>query len=187
MINKLSLFHKPNKSTVLINAIRKKCSKRKDVLEIGCGEGHVLNLLSRDCRKVVALDRSKDMLTSAVKKAGHKKNITFKRQDFFGYRPRDKFGLIVAVNSLNEGDQSDMISAVQKVHALLTQTGAPLVRSAGLFDVYRGEQIGVGKKSLAYRLVYQADDRTLTDKEVAKLRGKIVRRLEREIDASLRG
>jgi phenylalanyl-tRNA synthetase beta chain len=74
-----------------------------------------------------------------------------------------------------------------EVRALITQTGAPLVRSAGLFDVYRGEQIGVGKKSLAYRLVYQADDRTLTDKEVAKLRGKIVRRLEREIDASLRG
>jgi phenylalanyl-tRNA synthetase beta chain len=74
-----------------------------------------------------------------------------------------------------------------EVRALITQTGAPLVRSVGLFDVYRGEQIGVGKKSLAYRLVYQADDRTLTDKEVAKLRDKIVCRLEREIDASLRG
>jgi phenylalanyl-tRNA synthetase beta chain len=74
-----------------------------------------------------------------------------------------------------------------EVRALIAQTGAPLVRSVGLFDIYRGEQIGVGKKSLAYRLVYQADNRTLTDKEVAKLRGKIVCRLEREIDASLRG
>ncbi len=73
------------------------------------------------------------------------------------------------------------------VRALITQTGSPLLRSVTLFDVYRGEQVGAGKKSLAYRLVYQADDRTLTDKEVAKPRGKIVRRLERELGATLRG
>jgi phenylalanyl-tRNA synthetase beta chain len=73
------------------------------------------------------------------------------------------------------------------VRALITQTGSSLMRSVTLFDVYRGEQAGAGKKSLAYRLVYQADDRTLTDKEVAKLRGKIVHRLEREVNATLRG
>jgi len=72
------------------------------------------------------------------------------------------------------------------VRALITQTGSPLVRSVTLFDVYRGEQVGAAKKSLAYRLVYQADDRTLTDKEVAKLRDKIIRRLERELGATLR-
>jgi phenylalanyl-tRNA synthetase beta chain len=74
-----------------------------------------------------------------------------------------------------------------QVRDIIAQTGAPLLRSVGLFDVYRGKQIGTGKKSLAYRLVYQADDRTLTDKEVAKLRGKIVSRLEREMGATLRG
>ncbi len=74
-----------------------------------------------------------------------------------------------------------------RVHQLIAQTGRPLLRSALLFDVYRGEQIGTAKKSLAYRLTYQADDRTLTDREVAKLRGKIVRRLDRELGASLRG
>ena len=47
-------------------------------------------------------------------------------------------------------------------------------------------QIGKGKKSLAYSLTYQAEDRTLTDKEVAKLRSKIVRRLEHEVKAVLR-
>jgi phenylalanyl-tRNA synthetase beta chain len=73
-----------------------------------------------------------------------------------------------------------------RVDNLITQTGAPLVRSVVLFDVYRGEQVGPGKKSLAYRLTYQADDRTLTDREVAKLRAKIVRRLERELNAELR-
>jgi len=73
------------------------------------------------------------------------------------------------------------------VHSLIIQTGSPLLRSAVLFDVYRGEQVGAGRKSLAYRLTYQADDRTLTDRAVAKLRNKIVRRLEREVKAALRG
>ena len=74
-----------------------------------------------------------------------------------------------------------------RVHDLVIQTGKPLVRSAVLFDVYRGEQAGAGRKSLAYRLTYQADDRTLTDREVAKVRSKITRRLERELDAVPRG
>jgi phenylalanyl-tRNA synthetase beta chain len=55
-----------------------------------------------------------------------------------------------------------------------------------LFDVYRGEQIEAGKKSLAYSLAYQAPDRTLTDKEAAKIRGRIIRRLEQELGAQLR-
>ncbi|MCS7283946.1 MAG: phenylalanine--tRNA ligase subunit beta [Anaerolineae bacterium] len=74
-----------------------------------------------------------------------------------------------------------------RVRDMILQTGAPLVRSAVLFDVYRGEQIGAGKKSLAYRLTYQADDRTLVDQEVARVREKIIRRLERELGAILRG
>jgi len=74
-----------------------------------------------------------------------------------------------------------------RVHNLIAQTGAPLVRTVVLFDVYRGEQVGAGRKSLAYRLTYQADDRTLTDREVARLRARIVRRLERELNATLRG
>jgi phenylalanyl-tRNA synthetase beta chain len=73
-----------------------------------------------------------------------------------------------------------------RIQDMIAQTGAPLVRSVLLFDVYRGEQLGAGRKSLAYRLTYQADDRTLTDREVAKLRGKIVRRLARELEATLR-
>jgi phenylalanyl-tRNA synthetase beta chain len=62
--------------------------------------------------------------------------------------------------------------------------GTPLVR-AQVFDVFKGEQIGAGKKSLAYRLTYQAD-RTLTDAEVAKVRARIVKRLGDELNAVLR-
>ncbi len=77
--------------------------------------------------------------------------------------------------------------AAVRVRDLVMEAGAPLVRSVLLFDVYRGEQIGMRKKSLAYRLTYQADDRTLTDQETARVRDKIVRRLERELGATLRG
>ena len=56
-----------------------------------------------------------------------------------------------------------------------------------MFDVYRGEQIGSGKKSLAYSLTYQNHERTLTDKDAAKLRNKIVKRIERDLGAQLRG
>ncbi|UCC89950.1 MAG: hypothetical protein JSV81_00305, partial [Anaerolineales bacterium] len=51
---------------------------------------------------------------------------------------------------------------------------------------YRGEQIGAHKKSLAYALTFQAEDRTLTDKEVAKVQSKVVKTLERELGAKLR-
>jgi len=74
-----------------------------------------------------------------------------------------------------------------RVRDLIAQTGSPLLRSVVLFDVYRGEQVGTGRKSLAYRLTYQADDRTLTDRNVSKVRTRIIRRLERETGAKLRG
>lgn len=74
----------------------------------------------------------------------------------------------------------------EQVASLIRQTGGKLLRDVRLFDVFRGEQIGEGKKSLAYSLTYQAPDRTLTDGESAQIRGRIVRRLEQEVDAKLR-
>jgi phenylalanyl-tRNA synthetase beta chain len=74
----------------------------------------------------------------------------------------------------------------EQVQALITQTGQPLLTEARLFDLFRGEQIGRGKKSLAYSLTFQAEDRTLTDKDAAKQQQKIVQRLERELGAKLR-
>ena len=47
-----------------------------------------------------------------------------------------------------------------------------------VFDLYRGEQVGEGNKSLALRLEFRAPDRTLTDEEVAERRAAIERELE---------
>ncbi len=55
-----------------------------------------------------------------------------------------------------------------------------------LFDIYRGEKLGEGKKSMAYQLTYQAQDRTLTDKDAETIRNRIVRALTKEYGAVLR-
>ncbi len=73
----------------------------------------------------------------------------------------------------------------ERVENLIRQTGGKTVTHVRLFDVYRGDQIGVGKKSLAYSLTYQSE-KTMTDAEAAAIRNKIVKRLEHEVGAKLR-
>lgn len=74
----------------------------------------------------------------------------------------------------------------QRVVDLIQEVGGKTVTKVRLFDVYRGGQAGSGKKSLAFSITYQVPDRTLTDDEVARIRQKIVARLEEELEARLR-
>ena len=67
----------------------------------------------------------------------------------------------------------------------MLEGGGELLRSAEVFDLYQGEQLGEGRKSLALRLEFRAADRTLTDEEVAGLRDSIAARLG-EIGGTLR-
>ncbi len=77
--------------------------------------------------------------------------------------------------------------AAERIHALIRETGGALLQRVVLFDIYRGEQIPPGKKSLAYQLTFQAMDRTLSDLEASKARERIVARLQKEIRAQVRG
>lgn len=72
------------------------------------------------------------------------------------------------------------------VEAVIVKAGGSLLKRVELFDVYRGDSIPAGTKSLAYSLTYQTDERTLTDAEVAKVRERIVRTAEHELGAKLR-
>jgi phenylalanyl-tRNA synthetase beta chain len=63
----------------------------------------------------------------------------------------------------------------------------PHLKRVTLFDLYTGEQVGAGRKSLAYALLYQADDRTLTDTEVNAMHGEVVARLRQALGAEVRG
>ena len=65
--------------------------------------------------------------------------------------------------------------------------GGDLLRQVRVFDLYRGDSIPPGTKSLAYALSYQADDRTLTDKEVDRAHRKIEDRLKHKLKAQIRG
>jgi phenylalanyl-tRNA synthetase beta chain len=77
--------------------------------------------------------------------------------------------------------------AAEEVAAEIRAGGGDLLRQLRLFDVYRGESIAAGTKSLAYALSYQAEDRTLTDKEVDKAHKKIEDRLKHRLKATIRG
>ncbi len=74
----------------------------------------------------------------------------------------------------------------ERVEAVIRQAGGALLSDVRLFDVFRSQALGSGKKSLAYRLTYQSMDSTLTDAEAAKIRQRIIRRLEQELGAKLR-
>jgi phenylalanyl-tRNA synthetase beta chain len=75
----------------------------------------------------------------------------------------------------------------EKIVAEITAAGGDLLREARLFDVYRGEQVPAGSKSLAYALTYQADDRSLTEGEIGKAHKKVEDRLRHVLKAKIRG
>ncbi len=74
-----------------------------------------------------------------------------------------------------------------RVREVVADAGGDLLRSISLFDLYRGEQAGKGRKSLALRLEFRAADRTLTDEEVAGVRARIEAALAEQLGGSLRG
>jgi len=77
------------------------------------------------------------------------------------------------------------IEAAALVDAAL-EAGAPELREARVFDVYRGDQVGDGRKSVALHLSLQAPDRTLSDEDAAVVRDRVVRSLEQRFAAELR-
>ncbi|MFV0525651.1 MAG: phenylalanine--tRNA ligase subunit beta [Acidimicrobiales bacterium] len=72
------------------------------------------------------------------------------------------------------------------VSATLAKAGRPLVRRVALFDVYRGDAVPEDARSLAFGLRLQADDRTLTDAEVAEVRQTLIYAVTGTHDATLR-
>jgi len=66
------------------------------------------------------------------------------------------------------------------------QSGGKLLRTVEIFDIFTGEQVGQGKKSVALNRVFQANERTLTDKDTQKAFDKILKRLQHDFKATLR-
>lgn len=63
---------------------------------------------------------------------------------------------------------------------------SPLIRDVDLFDIYESEELGEGKKSLAFHVIFQAKDHTLSPKELEELQNKVIEELEKEEDWKVR-
>jgi phenylalanyl-tRNA synthetase beta chain len=74
-----------------------------------------------------------------------------------------------------------------EVQSALVAGAGELLESARLFDVYAGEQLGAGRRSLAYNLTFRAPDRTLTVEEAVAARDRAVAEAADRVGAELRG
>jgi len=80
---------------------------------------------------------------------------------------------------------AEPVTAAQVVR-VIRQAGGDLLTEIELFDVYRGQPIPAGQKSLAYKLTYQSLEKSLTDEDVAALRSRIVRQVAESVSGTLR-
>jgi phenylalanyl-tRNA synthetase beta chain len=106
--------------------------------------------------------------------AGVPERIVF--EELIGFPPvREDIAVIVA----------DDVPAGE-LEAAMREAAGPELREVRVFDVYRGEQVGAGRKSVAFALSFQSPERTLADADAAALRQKIVAALAERFDAQLR-
>ncbi|MEH1875353.1 phenylalanine--tRNA ligase subunit beta [Nostoc sp.] len=76
--------------------------------------------------------------------------------------------------------------SVAEIEKVITKAGKELLESVELFDEYRGENVKEGERSLAFRLVYRASDRTLTEAEVEPVHNKVREALVEKFGVNLR-
>ena len=98
------------------------------------------------------------------------------------YKPLPKFPAITRDFSL----VCDEALEVGKIEAVMAKAGGKLVEDVRLFDIYRGAQIGEGKKSVSIRMTLRAEDRTMTLEDAEKITKKVLVLLDRELGLTLR-
>jgi len=79
---------------------------------------------------------------------------------------------------------ADAALTTAAVEAVIRREAGPLLREVAVFDVFR---LPDGSRSIAWRLTFQADDRTLTDDEVNAIHARVAERVGRELGLTLRG
>lgn len=98
------------------------------------------------------------------------------------YKPLPKYPAVLRDMALLVKDEVE----VKKIEDIMLKQGKGIIEEIRLFDVYKGKQIPEGFKSVAYSIIYRAEDRTLTDEEINKVHNSIVKELEEKLDAKLR-
>ncbi|MCX6828360.1 MAG: phenylalanine--tRNA ligase subunit beta [candidate division Zixibacteria bacterium] len=80
----------------------------------------------------------------------------------------------------------DESAPVGEIMEAIERAGKPLLEKVALFDLYRGKQIGEGKKSLAFSLTFRSPERSLENKEVVEIHEKIVYHIKEKFNAEIR-
>ncbi|MBQ8357102.1 MAG: phenylalanine--tRNA ligase subunit beta [Clostridia bacterium] len=99
------------------------------------------------------------------------------------YRPLPKFPAITRDFSF----VCDEALEVGKIMAVMQKAGGKQCEGVALFDIYRGPQVGEGKKSVSMRMTLRAEDHTLTVEDADKVSKKVLTLLDRELGLTLRG
>jgi phenylalanyl-tRNA synthetase beta chain len=81
------------------------------------------------------------------------------------------------------GEDVEVGALVDAAH----EAAGPILRTARVFDVYRSDQLGGDRKSVAIHLAFQSPERTLTEEEATRVRDRIVAALAERFGAELRG
>jgi phenylalanyl-tRNA synthetase beta chain len=92
------------------------------------------------------------------------------------YRPISKFPAAVR-------DIAVLVPRLVRIEEVLNEierAGGGLIRDIDLFDIYEGEELPQGKKNLAFHLIFQLEDRTLSSKEIDERQGKVIKVLEKK-------
>lgn len=77
--------------------------------------------------------------------------------------------------------------AAGELQQIIFSAGGKLLKDVSVFDLYEGEKMEPGQKSVAFSLIYEDPERTLTDEEVVKAHSKVLKALEEQANAQLRG
>jgi phenylalanyl-tRNA synthetase beta chain len=129
----------------------------------GIGEVHPLVLKNWDIEAKVGI-----FLINFTK-------IAAMQGDFVKFNPLPKFpGLDIDVSVV-----IDRKRKVAEIEDAIREADAKLIQRVKLFDIYQGENIDNDKKALAFRILLQAEDRTLTDEEMSKIQKKIFENLQK--------
>jgi phenylalanyl-tRNA synthetase beta chain len=98
------------------------------------------------------------------------------------YRPISQYPAAIRDLSVLTPAETKVVDVLNKVNAI----GGALIRDIDLFDIYEGEELPGGKKNMAFHIIYQAKNRTLSSEEIDKIQNKIIRELEKDPEWEVR-
>ncbi|MDD5054074.1 MAG: class I SAM-dependent methyltransferase [Candidatus Nanoarchaeia archaeon] len=126
-----------------------KNSKNKSVLEIGCGTGTLIPFLSKNFKKVVAIDISKQMIEKSKKESEGLKNVELKAMDALNIgRLKQEFDAIVCVNSL-------IMPNIVKINAILKKINKSLKKNGWLIGIFPSFDSTIHQALITYDKEYE--------------------------------